>query len=33
VSKATGDIADAAAEVHGSLNLPTSDAVDRIIGK
>jgi hypothetical protein len=32
VNTATGDLADAAAEVHGSLNLPTSAAVDRISG-
>ena len=30
VSKATGPIADASAEAHGALNLPTANAVDLI---
>lgn len=30
ITKSTGDTADAAAAVHGSLNLPTSDAVKLI---
>jgi hypothetical protein len=33
VTQSTGNVADAAAEVHGALNLPTSRAVEGVTGR